>query len=140
MRRNISTLPKSVPSCWNDRGAPSSHNADQFAVQVWGGLDSLVDPLSQRSGIAILGAGNDSCMMSFSLLVQPKKIQAVQRENRPAFFSREAEHFGIGDFLVGTIGLQRSQHIMPERPKALNRAKRKILVRVKPGHQAMRLA
>ena len=79
-------------------------------------------------------------MASPHVPVQPEEIQAVQRENRPAFLSGKSEHFGIWNSLVGAVGLQRSQHVMPECPKALDGAEWKILVRVEPGHHATRLA
>ncbi len=72
--------------------------------------------------------------------MQSEEVLSVQREQSALLLSGEGEDFLIGNALIGSTCLKRSQNIMPESAQFLDHTAREVLVGVKAGHQASWLA
>lgn len=72
--------------------------------------------------------------------MQTEEVLAIQREQSALLLSSEGEDFLIGNALIGSPSLKRGQNIMPESAQFLDHTAREVLVGVKTGHQASRLA
>lgn len=93
-----------------------------------------VDSLRLANEVWVERAKNHSGMWLLTMTMELQKVSSLVGQQNPSIRCRKREYLGIWNCGIRSVGVQRSQHVVPETPQFHYNLKGDVLVRTEASH------